>query len=706
MSRAQTLPKIRAQGRKRANPGVSGTGQFLNGKMAALCVLLAGATMALYSPVFGYSFLAYDDSDYVVQNPHVRQGLAWSTFKWAFTTFTASNWHPLTWLSHALDYQLFALNPAGHHIDSVLIHALNAVLLFLLLSWFTGRVGPSLFVASLFAVHPLNVESVAWVAERKNVLSTFFFLLAIGAYGWYARKPDWRRYLLLAALFAAGLMAKPMVITLPFVLLLLDYWPLARIQTGHSGPDGAPRVRFTALLLEKVPLLLLSAASAATTLLAQRRALSSLQRFPLSLRLENAVVSYGSYLWKMVWPVHLAVLYPFPALALPVWQWLLSAIFLIAVTVLAVVFRSRRYLPMGWFWFLGTLVPVIGLVQVGNAAMSDRYAYVPLIGIFVMIAWSLDDWAKAKKVRAVWEAIPAVCIVLALGALSVLQMGYWDSNYHLWSHALAVTEENPVAHGAVAGALIHPEQGMTQQEREAPDTDTDEKRMEEAQRHHEQALQIYRQLAEKNPDVYQDYVALLLKDLGNLNRDQNRLDEARQNYAEALAIYRHLPQQTPDARFGLALLLDEYATLDGMQNLWDGERLHNTEALQLYRKLAEQRPDTYLPGLARTLNSVGTLDLRQNRMDEARQHYDEALQDYRQLAQQDDKYTRDVAGTLTYLGFLNRNQKRIAESRADYQEALTILQKLLQSDANYANQVAGVEAILRALDQPQAGAAK
>ncbi len=329
--------------------------------------------------------------------PMFMAGLSWSTIKWAFASTEAANWHPLTWLSHALDYQLFALNPAGHHLDSVLIHAVNAVLLFLLLVWGTKRVGPSLLVAALFAVHPLNVESVAWVAERKNVLSTFFFLLAIGAYGWYARKPDWRRYLLVAALFAAGLMAKPMVITLPFVLLLLDYWPLQRIAFRSSsfavrqnaGAEISAEKRTTTkhlrfLLLEKVPLLFLSAASAWITLKAQRVAERTFQELPLGVRIENAVVAYGSYLWKAIWPARLAF-YPHSVTALPAWQWILSALVLIGVTTLVIIFRRRGYLPVGWFWFLGTLVPVIGLVQVGEYAMADRYAYIPLIGIFVGI---------------------------------------------------------------------------------------------------------------------------------------------------------------------------------------------------------------------------------------------------------------------------------------------------------------------------------
>ena len=337
--------------------------------------------------------------------------------------------------------------------------------------------------------------------------------------------------------------------------------------------------------------------------------------------------------------------------------------------------------------------------------MSDRYAYIPLMGIFVMIAWGLDDWAKAKKIRAVWLVIPALCVLSALAFITYRQMSYWDSDYHLWSHALAVTEQNPVAHGAVAGALIHPEQAMTQQDIEDPVVDTEQKRMQEAQRHHEEALKIYRQLAEQNPAVYQEYVAMLLKDLGNLDRYQNRLDEARQHYEEALTIYHHLPRSKSDANlYPVAMLLNEYGTLDGIQNRWDDQRLHYEEALESYRQLAQQKPETYLPYVARTLNDLGTINLRQNRTDEARACYEEALKDYRQLAKQEPgTYTRDVAGTLTYLGFLNRGENRIEESRTDYEEALTILQKLLLDDGTLASDVAGVEAILQELDHSQAG---
>ncbi len=288
MTRSRALTRITA-GRKRPKEAtLPGSWRSVPGKKlnAFIFVLLAGATIALYSPVLGHSFIVFDDREYVTANPYVHDGLRWSTIKWAFRSTTAANWHPLTWLSHALDCQLFGLNPAGHHFDSVLLHSLNAGLLFLLLVWATKRVWPSLLVAALFAVHPINVESVAWVAERKNVLSTLFFFLTIAAYGRYVRKPDWQRYLLVAVLFAAGLMAKPMVITLPFVLLLLDYWPLDRVLRGKISNDtnfgGETKLTFSKLLLEKVPLLLLSAASAWITMKVQKGAEHSLEEFTLA----------------------------------------------------------------------------------------------------------------------------------------------------------------------------------------------------------------------------------------------------------------------------------------------------------------------------------------------------------------------------------------------------------------------------------------
>ena len=750
MGRAKNISKTRAQAPKKRNsksaPRSPGPSVAAKQRNAVFCVLLAAVTIALYMPVTKHSFIVLDDRDYVTANFHIQGGLSWNTVKWAFTSTTAANWHPLTWLSHAVDCQLFGLNPAGHHLDSLLIHTLNGVVLFLLLGWGTKRLGPSLLVAALFALHPINVESVAWVAERKNVLSTLFFFFAIGAYGWYARKPDWRRYLPVAALFAAGLMAKPMVITLPFVLLLLDYWPLGRTAGSPASAIGVPQLTGSRLLLEKIPLLVLSAASAGITLTAQRtgQAVRTFEEFPLAIRIENAVVAYGLYLWKMLWPARLAI-YPHSAIALPAWQWTLSTLVLMSITALAVTFRRKRYLPVGWFWFLGTLIPVIGLVQVGEADMADRYAYIPLIGIFVMIAWGLGDWAEARKVRTAWLIIPAVCGLTALGFDTHRQMSYWESQYSLLAHTLAITdpERSAYVHDALGSALLNPGSSMTQHDLE--NFDTEQKRIEEARRHYEQALDLRRRLAQQNlepyamalalsnlgeldeiqnrseearqhyeealnyfrqltrrdPAKYLPEVASTLVSLGNYARTQNQIDRARQQYEESLSIYRQLAQQDPDKYLPLlARTLYNLGRLGRLQSRMDETRQQWEEALKIYRQLAQQNPGVYLPYLAITLNDLGNLDRFQNRTDDASQHYEDALKSFRQLAQQNpDVYLPSVAETLHVLGILNGSQNRVEESRAHYQESLSLFRKLLQGDIKYAGDVARAEAGLEELEK-------
>jgi protein O-mannosyl-transferase len=408
-----------------------------------LGLLLVVVTLALYNPVSRNGFVNFDDDRYVTDNPQVRAGLHWSTVAWAFTSIEQANWHPLTWLSHALDCHLFGLNPVGHHYVNLLLHVANALLLFLLLQWFTGYTARSLLVAALFAVHPLNVESVAWVAERKSVLGMFFFLLTLAAYGWYVRKPGVARYLAVAVLFAMGLMAKPMVITLPFVLLLLDYWPLRRTRPWR------------ALCLEKLPLMALSAASAVITMIAQRAGgavLTSAAHDP-RLRLENAVVGYALYIKKAVWPSHLAALYPYPH-GLPAWQVGAAGLVLATITFAVVKCRERRYLLVGWLWFLGTMVPMIGVVQVGNQAMADRYAYLPMIGLFVMAIWAAAEWANAHTASAWYLAAAGLVILTAFSVVTGVQILYWHDDLTLWSHALAVTQNNFVAENNFAGALI------------------------------------------------------------------------------------------------------------------------------------------------------------------------------------------------------------------------------------------------------------
>jgi protein O-mannosyl-transferase len=452
-----------------------------------LGLLLVAVTLAVYNPVSRNGFVNFDDDRYVTDNPQVRAGLHWSTVRWAFTSLDQANWHPLAWLSHALDCQLFHLNPAGHHYTSLLLHGANALLLFLILQWFTGYSARSLMVAALFAVHPINVESVAWVAERKNVLSMFFFLLALAAYGYYVRRPGVSRYFLVGFLFALGLMSKPMVITLPLVLLLLDYWPLGRMpcslgrrapatfgaepavpgrRPGRASADGdshsgsgfaiaASTQPAWRLCLEKLPLLALAGASAVITLIAQKAegAIVTSAAHSSGLRFQNVIVGYAIYIEKTLWPSHLAVLYPYPH-ALAAWRVAGSALVLTGVTALVLKYRKHRYLVAGWFWYLGTMVPMIGLVRVGNQAMADRYAYLPVIGLFIMVVWSAAEWANARQLPIGYLAAAAVGILLTLSAITRTQLTYWRDDLTLWSHALAVTQNNFVAENNFADALI------------------------------------------------------------------------------------------------------------------------------------------------------------------------------------------------------------------------------------------------------------
>lgn len=437
------------------------------------CLLLAVATIALYSPTFGHPFIFnYDDDNYVLSNAHVKAGLTWQTLTWSVTSTEFANWHPLTWLSHALDCQLYGLNPAGPHVTNVMLHVCNVVLLFLLLVRATGAAGRSFLVAALFAVHPFNVESVAWIAERKNVLSTFFFLLSLGAYCWYALKPSIGRYLTLAAFFVLGLASKPMVITLPFVLVLLDYWPLGRIRPirqSLQNIDGRTRdqrnptqdqitvspASLSSLVLEKLPLFALAAADGVVTMFAQRSYGAIHLVLPIGVRLENAVYAYAMYLWKAFWPARLAVFYPHPGAALASWQFALAAVFLLVMSAFVWQQRaSRPYFVIGWLWFLGILVPVIGLVQVGEQAMADRYAYLPLIGVFVMAVWGVADSADHVKVASPIRFTLAAAILAIYSLVALQQIGYWRSAVELWARTVDVTKDNFTAEENLSAGLL------------------------------------------------------------------------------------------------------------------------------------------------------------------------------------------------------------------------------------------------------------
>jgi protein O-mannosyl-transferase len=419
-----------------------------------LGLLLVLATASLYFPVHNYEFV-YDDYLYVIDNGHINHGLDWKALKWALTANYADNWHPLTWLSHGLDCQLFFLNSGWHHVTNVLLHAINAVLLFWVLLRATGSTSRSFMVAALFTLHPINVESVAWISERKNLLSMLFFLLALAAYRWYAREPRVGRYATVASLFALGLMAKPQIITLPLVLLLWDYWPLRRMfadgDSAASDTGVIPARSLSWLVLEKLPLLVLVGASAVITLHAQRLAATP---YPLSVRFANALVSYVWYVKKAFWPSHLALLYPHPPGLPPIWQMAAAVLFLLAVTALVLARRRQRYLLVGWLWFLGTLVPMIGLVQVGRQAMADRYAYLPFVGLFIMVCWGAAEWSEQMHLRPAWLGAASLVVLFALALDAQPQIRYWRNNYILWSRSLQVTSPNKEAEDNLGVVLM------------------------------------------------------------------------------------------------------------------------------------------------------------------------------------------------------------------------------------------------------------
>ena len=427
--------------------------------LVLICLVLATVTAAVYWPVHNQGFLWLDDPGYVTDNPHVLKGISWEGIVWAFTSSHAHNWHPLTWVSHMADCQLFGTNAGGHHVVNVGCHVLNSLLLFLFLTNTTGAVWRSAFVAGLFAWHPLHVESVAWVAERKDVLSTFWGLLTLWAYARYTagskvRSPKSRVFYGLAlVLFAFGLMSKPMLVTWPFVLLLLDVWPLRRVQIAAFG---AQIQTLKPLVWEKLPFFALSAISCVLTMIAQRDSVASLNSLPLWSRVANAIVSYVRYLAKTVWPANLAIFYPHPENTFsgsgpwPGWQIIGAATLLVAMCAIAVrALRTRPYVTVGWFWYLGTLLPAIGLVQVGEQAMADRYTYVPLIGIFIVIIWSLVELAGTSRSRRLAVAITAVATLVVCAAATRIQLRYWRDSRTLFQHAVRATSGSYVAFHAL-----------------------------------------------------------------------------------------------------------------------------------------------------------------------------------------------------------------------------------------------------------------
>ena len=640
-------------------------------RMLPVFLLLTLVTAGVYGQVWNFGFINYDDPLYVTDNALVRKGFTWEGIRWAFTAVAAANWHPLTWLSHMLDVSLFSLDPGFHHLVNLLFHLLNTSLLFLVLKTATGACWRSAFVAALFALHPLHVESVAWIAERKDVLSTFFGLLAIGAYCRYTQRPGWRKFLPVAIFFSLGLMAKPMLVTLPLVLLLMDFWPLGRLKpslpkassapapTGErkkskkkkqqppttasvkSAGTGSPHL---AIVTEKIPLILLSALSSLITLYAQQQggAVSAVDAYPLGTRIANALASYFLYLVKMVWPANLAVYYPFVK-DVPVWQALAGALLLIAVTFAAV--RTARrfpYLLFGWLWYLITLLPVIGIVKVGEAAMADRYTYIALIGPFVAVSWGVYElaarWTRGKEAMAA----AGLMVVTALAAATFVQAGTWKNSATLFRHALTVTENNFMAHTNLAVALI------------------DEARLDEALPHLETAtkirpdfpnarfnLGVIRMRQGKDDEAMGHFKAALHIDPGfaRASHYAGLLHLQRGESAEAvLCFQRALAGGGPDPQV-FAALADALA----MSSRYE-------EALSFYGKALVLRPDAVEVryNAARILIAMG-------RVDEAIGHLREAV-----------RIKPDYARAHNNLGSALLMQKRLDEAVYHFQEAVRI----------------------------------
>jgi tetratricopeptide (TPR) repeat protein len=619
-----------------------------------VCLLIALITAGVYWPVAKQGFINFDDPDYVSGNPRVQAGLTLGSVQWAFTSFYASNWHPLTWLSHMLDCQIYGLRPGGHHVTSLLLHVVNSLLLFGLLKRLTGAFWRSALVAALFALHPLHVESVAWVSERKDVLSAFFFMLTLWAYARYAEVQSPKSkvqslnsgvwYVAALVLFALGLMSKPMLVTLPFVLLLLDYWPLGRFQLSTATPPlpaAAQRSTLRRLAVEKIPFFALSALSCVLTFLVQRAcgAMTPLAKTPFELRVANALVAYARYLGKTFWPAKLAVFYPYSPLSVDSWQVMGAALLLLIATV-AIVLAARKQpcLLIGWQWFLGTLVPVIGLVQVGKQALADRYAYLPHIGLFILIVWGAAAIvARLRRPRLI-SVVAAGLAVTGCGIITSHQLSYWRDTKTLFQHAVAVTSRNFVAYAVVGNALV--EEGKLPEAIEqcrksleiAPDYPEAHNTLGNIygkQGKYDEAIASYRSAATdlSYADPRNGMADILIK--------QGKFAEAEAQCREALQLApMHLP-----AMFSLATALHKQGKLD--------------EAAEYYRRILELKPDLFTPR-----RYLGNILVAQGKPDQAIPQLLMAL-----------KIQPQDADTHVVLGVVLLDKNRIDEATAQFLEA-------------------------------------
>jgi len=552
-------------------------------------LFLAAITWLVFGQTLRHDFVNFDDHVYVYDNPLVKGGLTINGIVGAFTHPHARNWHPLTTISHMLDCQLYGLNAGGHHFTNLALHTIAVLLLFRVLRVATGALWPSAFVAAVFAIHPLHVESVAWVSERKDVLSAVLFMLTLAAYVRYARAPSPGRYSIVAMIFALGLMSKPMLVTIPFVLLLLDYWPLRRFDKGTqvTGRGIASwlnqRPRYQQLFLEKIPLLVLSGLSCLVTIWAEDQATGSLEQLPFTWRLNNALVTYIQYLRQTFWPARLAVFYPHPNNALSIWQVALATTFLLAISAMAILLRKKRpYAFTGWFWYVGMLVPVIGIVQIGEQGHADRYTYLPHIGLLLLIVWTAADFATAWRFRREhrWLVATATIAILSYGA--VVQTSFWKNSEALWNHTLSVTSNNDFAHNNLG--FLYLRRGE----------------LDKAISHFGTALKI------RSGNIQMRYnlgTALVHMNLANALARKGRAEEAIVHYEEAIK----LRPDYGDAYYNFGSVLFQQGWIDDAIGQWQ-------------KALAIQ------PNDAAAHTSLGNAFLQKGWPDKAIAHYQKALE--------------------------------------------------------------------------------
>jgi tetratricopeptide (TPR) repeat protein len=472
--------------------------------VAGICAGLAALIWFVFGQTIKFPFINFDDPEYVYEVPEINSGLTLHNVTWAFTHWPSTNWFPLKNISHMVEFQFFGSNPGAFHFTNVILHAAGAVLLFLVLRQMTGSIWRSAFVAAIFAIHPLRAESVAWIEERKDVLSGVFFMLILTAYLHYARRPSIGRYVRMSILFAAGLLSKPMLVTTPFILLLLDYWPMNRGQRSEIRGQRFKAEIWLKLVLEKLPLFVLSSADAILTSRGIAPAHSAADQLPFLARIANAFVSYLVYIWQMIWPANLGVFYPYSQDGLPIWQSIIAAAVLVMITIaIFVVRKSRPYLFVGWLWYLSMLLPVIGIIQVNLQTHADRYAYLPQIGLYLMIAWGVADLLSSWRYRTQVASAAAVVVILAFAFAARAQASYWRDSETLWSHTIAVTKDNYFAHASLADLLMR------------------RGRVNEAIEHSEEALRIRPGDADA-----QNNLGLALLQTGDVKRSVAHLQEA------------------------------------------------------------------------------------------------------------------------------------------------------------------------------------